>query len=223
MKNILFAIFVFLPALCMAQNWETVVPPTTKVKETPLEMNARKLTKAEKEAMKYEAEKPYLAGAVPEVDGEVVYSIDLNVPGKSAQEIYDRTFAFLQSLAQGENSLDGSKIALVDKESKSIVAQYEEWMVFSKKILELDRTQFNYVIEANCSDNAVSLRISRLRYAFEIDRPNGFRAHAEELITDKVMLSKDGKQLNKKNAKFRRKTVDRMNEITETFKLAMGL
>lgn len=220
MKKFIFTLLLIAPAMCFAQNWETV-QPTVKTEKKTEQTGTRKLTKAEKKALKYEEDKPYLTGAVPEVNGEVVYNINLDLPGKSAQEIYDRTYSFLQELAKGENSLDGSKIALVDKESKIIVAQYEEWLVFTKKILELDRSLFNYVVEANCTNGKLAMKISRLRYAYEIDRKNGFRSHAEGFITDNVMISKDGTHLNKANAKFRRKTVDRMNEIATLLREAM--
>jgi hypothetical protein len=66
----------------MAQNvWEK--PQTTALQE---EMTKKKsLFESNKKAV----DPKYLAGAVPVVDGKVTFTLDKDIPGKSAQEIYD--------------------------------------------------------------------------------------------------------------------------------------
>ena len=39
----------------------------------------------------------YLAGAVPEVDGKVVFSKEFNIPGMSQDEIFDRMMKWMET------------------------------------------------------------------------------------------------------------------------------
>lgn len=213
-----------MPLMAMAQN-EWVVPQSSQA-TTPQAKS--EVQKAEKQA-KAKAEKvtnkrqpkeediPYLKGAVPEVDGKVVYSLDIDLPGKSAGEIYDMAYAELEKLTQDEHQTGKSKIALVNKNENSIVATFSEWLVFSDKFLMLDRTQFTYIAVAKCTDGKLHIDLERIKYQYEMDRhPQVFSA--EESICDKVTLSKDGTKLRAGYIKFRKKTVDRMNEIMDTLR-----
>lgn len=218
MKKLIIFTMLFMPTMIWAQSWETV--PTKKAETQTVSTAPKKLTKAEKEAMKLEAERPYLKGAVPEVDGKVVYHVDINVQGKDAQEIYDLTFNTMNEMTTGPEQFPSSKVALVNRDEKKIIAKYDEWMVFTSKLLELDRAKFSYVIEAECKDGVLSLDIQRLHYVYG-EGKGSLNTSAEELITDRLMLSKDGTRLNKWNSKFRRKTVDRMHEVVNAFKAGL--
>jgi len=217
MRNIIIAVLLTMPAMLFAQSWETV---PTKEKAQLEQTTTRKLTKNEKKAQKLEADRPYLAGAVPEVDGKVEYNVDVELPGKSDQQIYDLAMTALDNLAHDANQKATSKVALINRDEKKIVAKYDEWMVFANKILELDRTEFSYVIEAECVDGCMHLKIFRLRYEYGSGKYS-LNASADDVITDRLMLTKDGTQLKKTNAKFRRKTVDRVNDIINTIKGAL--
>lgn len=47
----------------------------------------------------------YLAGAVPEVDGRVVFSREFSIPGMSQDEIYERMLKWLDGrMAQNKNN-----------------------------------------------------------------------------------------------------------------------
>lgn len=68
----------------------------------------------------------YLAGAVPEVDGRVVFSREFSIPGMSQDEIYERMLKWLDGrMAQNKNN---SRV--VYKEKGVIAAAGEEWLVF---------------------------------------------------------------------------------------------
>lgn len=151
-------------------------------------------------------------GSVPEVDGKIVFSKDFNVSGKNAQEIYDKVYGALDSLARTENQIK-SGIVLINKKEHIIAARYSEWLEFSRSFISLDRTKFNYTIIATCSDGKLNLRLERITYRYEEGRVTGFRATAEELIGDKNAVNKKRTRLNAGAAKFRRKTIDRKNEI----------
>ena len=79
----------------------------------------------------------------------------------------------------------------------TIAARYEEWLVFSQNILSLDRTKFNYTIVAKCNNGILDLTLSRINYSYEENRPSGFKANAEELISDKASLNKNGTKLQR--------------------------
>jgi colicin import membrane protein len=69
-----------------------------------------------------------------------------------------------------------------------------------------------------CKDGVAEVEMKHINYEYEKDRPTGFKAPAEELITDKYCLNKKGNKLNRITGKFRRKTVDRFEEIIEQLK-----
>ena len=216
-KNMLAILMMLLPLTSMAQsNWEA---PKEKKAVTVTKTKKEKKAKKETNTIK-DADKPYLAGAVPEKDGEVVFSREINTNGMSAQQAYDLVYSKIEQLAEGENQTERSRIALLNKEQHSIAATFSEWLVFSDKFLELDRSKFNYMLVADCKEGKVNITISRLAYIYG-NEENEARYTAEGLITDKLMLAKGGTKLKRINRKFRIATVDRMNEvlnsIQETF------
>ncbi|MCI6161679.1 MAG: DUF4468 domain-containing protein [Prevotellaceae bacterium] len=156
----------------------------------------------------------YLEGAVSEVDGQVQWTLNLDVPDKNAQEIYDTMLAFLVRLTKEENQLDNSSVSLVNKKEHVIVASMREWLVFKKNVLSVDRTKFNYTLVAACSDNHLKVDMIRLSYKYEEERvKGGYYYKAEEWINDKNALNKKKTKLLGSCAKFRCKTIDRKDEI----------
>ena len=72
----------------------------------------------------------YLAGAVPEVDGKVVFSKEFSIPGMSEGEIYNRMQSWMEKrLAQNNNK--ESRIVYTKQEDGTIVGVGKEWIVFS--------------------------------------------------------------------------------------------
>lgn len=191
--------------------------------EIPDQKTTKQQAKQEKEAKeKAEEENPdaqYLAGAVTEENGKVVFTLDMDVPQKNAQQIYDIVFNALQELTVQENQLEGSAVALVNKQEHIIAANIREWLVFKNNFLSLDRAKFFYALIAKCSDGHLHLTMERLSYKYEEER-GGRQAKdvikAEELIADGVALNKKGTKIYRGYAKFRRKTIDRKNELFAT-------
>lgn len=213
MKKLIISILMLAPLASFAQNtWE--VP------------NAQKSEKTQKKALfetkKNTIDKKYLAGAVPEVDGKVTFTLDLDVAGKSANEIYDKVYAVLQEMTTEDNQLkdvvDKSKIAVVNKAEHTIAAKYKEWLVFKNSALSLDRTVFCYTIIAKATDGHLNLTLSRISYQYELDRNDteGMNVSAEDWISDKAALTKKKTGLLKYTKKFRIKTIDRKDNIFET-------
>lgn len=202
----ILALMLAMPVSGIAQSWEV-----------PVEVQQNKTTKKSKKAEHPKDMNKYLAGAVPFEDGVVRFSYDIKAEGKTAQQVYDLAYEALQSLTKQEQQTEKSRIALVNKSEYSIIAQMDEWLIFKNSILVLDRTEFLYKILVECRDGGLKLSMERLNYAYCTDRNDGFRLHAEELITDKQMLTKDGKNLKKRNSKFRIATIDRIEEIRAYF------
>lgn len=159
-------------------------------------------------------------GIIPEVNGQVVWTETFNVPGATADELYDKAFAYLTELTQGDNQLSGSKVALVNKGEHSIVATMREKLIFSSSFLSLDYTQFNYVLQATCRDGQATLIMNRLTYRYDV-QGNVSDLSAEQWITDKYAVNKKQTRLLPVSGKFRRATVDRKNNIFEGFAQAL--
>ena len=108
------------------------------------------------------------------------------------------------------------------KEDGVIAARVEEWMVFSKKFLSLDQTRFRYQINVTTGQGAVKITVTQVSYLYgeewHENKPTGTGGEiyrAEEWITDEHALNKKGTKVLSGSGKFRRKTIDRVNEIFE--------
>ncbi len=209
MKQIIVALFACLPLMGMAQNtWEV---PQEKTEEAKPKQQKKALFETKKKE-----DAKYLAGAVPEVDGRVVFTLDKKVPGMSADEIYKKVYDVIHAMTQEENQFPQSKIAVINKSEHTIAARMREWLVFQNTFLSLDRTIFNYTLIAKAADGRLVLTMERLSYQYEKDRTDvrgGFDTKAEDWITDKEALNKKQTKLLKYSGKFRRKTIDRKDNI----------
>lgn len=156
----------------------------------------------------------YLEGAVPEVNGQVEWTLSLSVPGKSAEQIYDELGQLLNDMTKEKGQMEQSRIALAEDDKHAIACRFQEWLVFQNTALSLDRTEFNYTIIATCSDGHADITMGRMSYVYEEERTKGgYHYKAEEWITDKYGLNKSKTKLARMSGKFRRKTIDRKDEI----------
>lgn len=216
MKKLSIVILLFLPLSVMAQNdWEkpqAIDIQQNKEKKTLFESKKKATTKEDKK---------YLEGAIPFVDGKVTFNYDLDIPGKNAQQIYDLTYAVLDSMTKGDNQFAESSIALVNRKEYIIAARFKEWLIFQSSFLSLDRSIFNYTVIARCSNAHLNITLSRISYVYEKDRGmnDGIETTAENWITDKYGLNKNKTKLSRMSGKFRKKTIDRKDEIFNTIKV----
>lgn len=150
----------------------------------------------------------YLAGAVPEVDGKVVFSKEFSIPGMSREEIYDRLYGWM-SARLGRNKNE-SRIVFADKSRGQIVGVGNEWIVFSSSALSLDRTRVMYQLSALCSPEKCRLEVGRVHFIY---REGQEKYTAEEWITDRYALNKTRTKLVRGLAKWRRKTVDFVDSL----------
>ena len=148
----------------------------------------------------------YLAGAVPEINGKVVFSKEFSIPGMSKNEIFERMQKWMQ-IRLRRNQNETSRVVYADKEKGQVVGIGEEWIVFSSTALALDRTRVQYQIGAFCHPETCELRIEKIRYTYGEGREQE-KYTAEEWITDEYALNKSQTKLVRGLAKWRRKTVD---------------
>ena len=216
MKKTIIAIMLLCPTLSFAQNTWEVPTQKTEVRDTTKR-------KALFETKKKVEDPKYLSGAVPVVDGKVTFTLDMDVKGKTAQEIYDILYGVLDNMTKEENQFKESKIAIVNKGEHTIAARYKEWLVFRNWALSLDRTVFNYTIIAQATDGHVNVKLFRISYQYELERGinDGIEVVAEEWITDEQGLNKKKDKLAKYSGKFRKKTIDRKDNIFETITNAL--
>lgn len=156
----------------------------------------------------------YLAGAVPEVDGKVVFTKDFSIPGMSQDTIYSRLLRWMDArLAKNGNN---SRVVFSDKEKGQIVGIGDEWIVFSSTALSLDRTKILYQLTVTCQPEKCVFEVEKIRFNY---REGKEKYTAEEWITDKYALNKSQTKLVRGLAKWRRKTVDFVDalciEVTE--------
>lgn len=193
MKKILMTVLALMPLALWAQDNTWELPEEEQVEETKV--------------VKVNPDAKYLRGAVPEVDGKVVFSKTIEAPGKKASDIYGIVSKYMKKMLREKNQIN-SQLVVDDSVNYQIGGRYEEWLVFKKTAIVLDQTRFIYVLEVKCLDGKAEVELSRIRYLYEEQR-NPQRLTAEGWITDADAVNKKNTKLYPMTGKFRRKTIDR--------------
>ena len=150
----------------------------------------------------------YLAGAVPEVDGKVVFTKEFSIPGMSQEEIFKRMQNWMEArLKKNENN---SRVVYTNPEEGQIVGTGEEWIVFSSSALSLDRTKILYQLSVVCAPEKCTMEVEKIRYNY---REGKEKYTAEEWIVDKYALNKAKTKLVRGLAKWRRNTVNFVDDL----------
>ncbi|MDU1889112.1 MAG: DUF4468 domain-containing protein [Dysgonomonas sp.] len=155
-------------------------------------------------------DKAYLAGAVPEVDGKVIFSKTISVNSQISQ---DALFDLMNQWAENNYNNPanpGSKVLLSNKNDLDIACLGEKYLVFKKNAFVLDRAEMTYQLILNIEGNKCNATVRNLKYTYSEEKNT---IQAEDLISDKVALNKEGTKLNRYYDKFRRHTVDSINNI----------
>lgn len=150
----------------------------------------------------------YLVGAVPEVDGKVVFTKEFSIPGMSQDEIFKRMNSWMEArLKKNENN---SRVVYTNPEEGQIVGTGDEWIIFSSSALSLDRTKILYQLSVVCAPEKCTMEVEKIRYNY---REGKEKYTAEEWIVDKYALNKAKTKLVRGLAKWRRKTVDFVDDL----------
>ncbi len=160
----------------------------------------------------------YLEGAVTtNADGKIEFKLKTDANGKSAQQIYDIVYQYFNDLTQNKNNI-ASRVALVNPSEHVIANMMDEWLVFNASFISLDRTEMKYQLVAKIADNSLDLTMTRIIFNYEEGRSTGFKEAAENVISDKVALTKKKNDLAKIFGKFRKGTIDRKDQIFNDIK-----
>lgn len=155
----------------------------------------------------------YGAGTVPTIDGKVEWEYSIKAPGRSDDALMQLAQDAIEALTKQECQGEESRITAVNK-SEHIVASYlDEEMVFSSKALSRDFCRFRYTLIATTKPGEVSLRLCRISYIYDVGRKSEYTASAQEMITDEIALNKKHTKLYPTYGKFRRKTIDRKDDV----------
>ncbi len=197
MKQLIIAVLMFMPMAVVAQD------------------NSWEIT--EKSESKANPDQKYLAGAVPVVDGKVIFKTTIKAPGKTKQQIFDLLLQDMTKMTKESNQFEQSRIVTTDSVRFSqIIGNYQEWLVFKNKPLVLDRTRLFYHLIAEIQDGEATVSMTRIHYLYDEER-DPFTYQAEEWITDRYGLNKKQTKLARVSGKFRKKTIDRKDYIFNRF------
>ncbi len=183
MKTLLLIIALIMPSMAMAQD---VIP-------------------------QQKPQSAYLRGAVPEIDGQVVFTKSFRVPGRSDAEILQTLAAWMQGLVEKSIPAPGQYARIMGTTDNSASARVCQWIVFKKKALVLDRARLRYQLDASVQDGRVTLQASQIAYYYGEDEATAVQYRAEEWISDAEAVNKKNTKLYPKSGKFRIRTVDYMD------------
>ncbi len=162
-----------------------------------------------------QVDQKYLAGAVPEVNGKVVFSDTLELQGMSASQIYEVALMW----AEANYNTKESRVAYVSKEQTTISCRGKSELVFSSSALSLDRSFMNYQLNLFCINNACRIEMKSINYEYNVaNKREPEKYLAEKWITDKEALNGKDK-LYRNNGKFRMKTIDLFDDICNSINI----
>lgn len=199
MKKLFIALLLSMPMAAMGQDntWERPEP-------TAQQNNDQK----------------YLVGAVPVVDGHVLFETTIQALGKTGRQVYDIMLAQLQKLCREPGQFEQSQVSIEDPDKLQLAGSYQEWLVFKNQPLNLDRTRLMYHLIVDCAEGQATVKMTRIYYLYDEERdPQTYRA--EEWITDRYGLNKKQNKLSRVSGKFRRKTIDRKDYLFRIFTEAL--
>lgn len=161
----------------------------------------------------------YQIGAVPIVNGKVVFEEKISTKG-NMKEILDKAQQWIKKRFSDSEVI---KYKLYENEQpNTITLKSEEYITFNKKTFVLDRTRITYFLDIIAQDNLCTLRMYRITYLYDEEYKGGEKFTAEEYITDDEAFNKKKTKLLKKPGKFRIKTIDFKNKLTEQLKEALN-
>lgn len=215
MKKIIITIFtIAFPFILQAQSEGLIARKTTK--------------KAEQDMSIYTA-----SGAIPEINGKVVFKDIIAVPGKTKDEIFTKLAQWV-SFRYEANSVNGvytdadffknieyAQVKVADKQEGKIQCQGAEELIFSIKPLAKNYTQAFYLLNLDVKDGQVAFNLHTLSFNVDQGAGNFIRMTAENWITDKEALTKKGK-LRRIPSKFRIKTIDLVAELKKEISEAIN-
>lgn len=162
----------------------------------------------------------YMAGAVPVVDGKVVFTRTLSLPGESQQHIFNLALKWAQEHFTPQDDFQ-SKVLMSDAPSGQIVCLGQQYLVFTDKALSLDRSLITYQMYLTCSPDKCEAKIAGIRYAYNMGGVEQI-IPAEDQITDEQTINTKKGKLYKSTGKFRIHTIDLADQLFASLEKALG-
>lgn len=164
------------------------------------------------------SDKKYLAGAVPTENGKVVFNRQLDITGIAPQTAIELT----RQWASGSLANDGynGKICDIDNNAGSLIINIDGDLVFKSSAFQLDQATISFILDVKFNNNKCILTFRNIRYLYAIN-PNNSRRDvimADNWIVDKEALNKVGTKMYAMNGKFRIRTVQLVDYLTETLR-----
>lgn len=162
----------------------------------------------------------YLAGAVPEVDGKIVFSktiaVNNNISSKDLFQLMDK-WAKDNYTSDSDSK---NRVLLSDQSDLSIACSGDNKLVFKKNAFVLDQASMIYQLIINISEGKCEVVIRNIKY----DYPSESKSllPAEEVISDEVALDRKKNKIYKRFDKFRIHTVDSVNNIFNSIDLYLN-
>lgn len=155
----------------------------------------------------------YLAGAVPEERGKVVFSKVVDAPALSKDQIYDALMNWANKRFTVTADTQG-KVMYSNKEKGEIVCMGNEELIFTDNALVTDKSTIMYRMTFICTAGKCQMKVSSIRYVYDVpNQEKSDKYTAEEWITDDQALTKQKDKLARVNGKFRAKTIDLVDEL----------
>lgn len=154
---------------------------------------------------------PYLAGAVPEVNGQVVFRQDYTVPGKTRDAIFNELKQYLAQVLKRPNALPASRITAAETEEKALAMTLHETLWFKRSAWVSDFATVICQLTFEVRDGGYTATLRNIRYQYDAlsDAQHDNLLKAEDWITDKEALTKNGTKLTRVGGKkLRVKTID---------------
>jgi len=167
----------------------------------------------------------YLAGAVPTVDGKVVFTRTFTLSENSTKQadlVFKEAKAWIGNQLNVNEDMISRKAVSVDSVKHEFTLHVEQWLIFTDKALSLDRTRIYYKLDYKINGNQVTMTVSDIHYLYEEER-TPTRLTAENQITDKISIKKNGKTFYPFFGKFRVRTIQMVDKLEEGFKNASKL
>lgn len=153
----------------------------------------------------------YLAGAVPEIGGKVVF--EKTIVAKQ-QVTDDQLYTLLDKWAKenygAQTEYLKNRILISNPQTREVACAGEKYLVFKKGALVLDQAKMSYQLIMEIEGGKCDVTVRGIKYLYSDSKE---LQSAEDLITDKVAINKKGDKLNRYYDKFRTHTVDSINSI----------
>ena len=160
----------------------------------------------------------YLAGAVPVVNGKVIFTEVIQASDMSKRQIYDALLKWAEKRFTPSKGQKG-RVAYFEEKKGQIACLGEEYLQLSAtNSFFLDRATIKYRLVINCLDGSCKMEMYNISYFHGDDT----EMEAEDWITDETGLNKAKTKVVAKYGKLRIKTIDLFDDLTEQVTKTLG-